>query len=123
MPNAAATAKPWEDTLRQEDHWWVAGNSDNVSEDIRQHVETAEDIVAIIIIQDCNQGGQYYRLFWYLANSDTRYCCIPAPWRFNTEEGVDLLENEQVVTLLGYRFVVKPSEGTSIFIKLLVRQY
>jgi hypothetical protein len=76
---------------------------------------------ALIVLQDCNIGGEYYRYFWYYADDKTRHCEITGTWHLSTEKGVDQLKEGQEIKLSnGYRFQVI-AHHCSPFYKILER--
>lgn len=114
---------PWFDLPHPNrvDRWHLAGNRENVTSSLHRDVENGENIVALVILQDCNICGQYYRYFWWLKDNSRRFCDITSAWVLNTNEGVTELSQGQTVTVCGqYRFKVSPKNCTECY-KILER--
>jgi hypothetical protein len=114
---------PWFD-LSFEEPWYITGNRENVGANLNRDVKDGKDIIAILIRQDCNMGGQYYRYFWWIKGdpNQTRFMQVTSSWMLDSKnKGVNQIYQEQVVTICGkYRFKVSSTNCTD-FIKILER--
>ncbi len=103
--------------------WYVAGNNENHMTSLSRDIASGEDIEALIILQDCNIAGQYYRHFWWIKGDDRRFCDISSHWMLDSEEGVPSMESGDVVTVCNkYKFKVSPT-NCSEFYKIFERVY
>ncbi|RYH07894.1 hypothetical protein EON65_41335 [archaeon] len=48
---------------RISESWWLAGNMDNVSDNLLDRIDAGEDIAALLVRQECNIAGQHCRPF------------------------------------------------------------
>jgi hypothetical protein len=102
---------PWERDLNSDLRSWIGvGHRGNVPGNIFDAMDH-KNLLAMIIIQDCNIGGQYYRYFWYESDhADKRFCTVIHKWFLDTAEddGAGGLRDGMVVTVCGKRkFTVK----------------
>ncbi len=103
--------------------WHVAGNNENHMASLARDIASGDDIEALIILQDCNIAGQYYRHFWWIKGDDKRFCDITSHWMLDSEEGVPFMEPGDVVTVCNkYKFKVSPT-NCSEFYKIFERVY
>jgi len=120
MPNKQQT--PWERDLNANLRSWIAcGHESNIPANIQEDITNGMKIEAMIMIQDCNIGGSYYRYFWYKAGVNERYNEVNSRWSFTgCDEGVDQMVVGSVVKLCN-QISFRVHEGTgSEFVKLLL---
>ncbi len=60
--------KPWLELWPGKDNWWLA--SMNM---IPTHKNNKKDIICYYIIQECNMGGKYYRVYTWYKYDNNRY--------------------------------------------------
>lgn len=92
--------------------WWIASNNElSTVKEIR-----FDKIEAMIIIQDGNMGGNYFRYFYWTICSDKRNCVITSEWIFKEE--LIILINNQVIEKDNVKFIVD-DKFKSKYVKLL----
>ncbi len=108
------------------ERWHNTGNPSNVPGYLEDDIVMGKDIPALVVLQDCNIGGQYYRYFWWIKgdSSHSRYCDVRSGWKLGTpNEGVTELRGGQVVTVCDqYKFRVSTINCTDYY-KILERVY
>eukprot|EP00981_Chlorochromonas_danica_P009894 scaffold2865_cov160-Ochromonas_danica.AAC.5 len=75
----------WLSDIRRDPKDWIA-TSHNSPGRLEEAIEDKANILALIIFQDSNVGGTYFRYFWYIAGQESkRFSAISSAWKFNTE--------------------------------------
>ncbi len=123
MPNARDLSKPWNQVLSVNVRSWIAaGNAENIHGSLREELRdnNFQLLDAMIVVQDCNMGGQYYRYFWYKNGENKRYCEIGSRWYFNTEVGVDKMEIGSTVKLCDSKDLAVHEGTGNDYVKLLL---
>jgi hypothetical protein len=89
--STSKSLKPWEEDLSKNlKSWMTFGNSDNLPGNIMEAMSN-KTLQAMIIIQDCNSAGQYYRYFWYEPeHPGKRFNCITSKWYLDSSDDVVL---------------------------------
>ncbi len=80
-------SKPWLE-LSQKGNWWIS--SMNLKPTSKNN---KNDILCYYIIQDCNMGGEYYRVFTWYKCDNNRYFEIKSPKNCNFSQKWDFNEN------------------------------
>ena len=78
-----------------EPSWWLY--SDIIDNDCCQTIKTDDNILCYLILQDCNQGGHYWRVSTWYKNDPNRYSSILSEncWKFQ-KQLTEMKENETV---------------------------
>ena len=106
---------PW-DLLEQQPKWWIGSN--NSSGYLKKI--NYDSVYAILIMQDCNQSGEYFRHFWWKNGDEKRYFDVERENVFKRR--LTDIQVGEVVTVQDNSFIVKEF-GDSAFIKLFVKEH
>lgn len=122
MSNTKNSTKPWHQALNTNLRSWIAtGNTDNIASDLTEEIRDNNfKLDALIVIQDSNMGGRYYRYFWYKNGDRKRYCTVTSRWYLSCEEAVDKMHVGSIVTLCGVNDLVVHQGTGNDYVKLLL---
>jgi hypothetical protein len=103
-------SKPWNNIDKNNQNWFRSSNHKHFTKDLI-------DIQAFILVQDCNQGGNYYRIICWDSNNE-RYFDVKgdSDWIFNIK--LNEMKRNSVVTytITGQNYKVCDSKD---FFKIL----
>jgi hypothetical protein len=121
-PSDSTSVQPWNRDLSRPLRSWTAYGNDETTPKFLG--EENQKIAAMIILQDCNIAGQYYRYFWYLDvhnERDKRYCDVSRNWYLSSGFAVTSLEPNSVVTIpmINQTFQVHATEHSPFVVLLL----
>ncbi len=108
--------KPWL-LLDPDDYnsrWWIMSNNYTYS----NQTSDCKNIVAQIIIQDCNMGGEYFRYFAWFKDDDKRYISVDSKDYF--DKPLKSMRHNDIVTnnFTGVKYIVN-DKFKNEFIKIL----
>jgi hypothetical protein len=112
--NKINQVKPWL-LLDPNDYtspYWVKTNNNSY-----KSINTNKNIIAYIIIQDCNQGGEYFRYFAWFENDNNRYTDIDFEWIFN-KPLTDMQHNDVVTNINNKLKYIVNDKFNNKFIKI-----
>ena len=108
-------SKPWLELFPGNGNWWISSMNQRPTS-----TNNKKDIVCYYLMQDCNMGGEYYRVFTWYKSDNKRYFEIKNPnnWDFN-EEFIDLNNDDIVLNKYNNKYKVSVKHECIKFLELI----